>query len=98
MLEPAQRRARLEGLRYAAVLKQQAAQHATVLLHWGALWRQLSCPCGAWALRWEGLREGAGLGKEGPGAPDCLWGEAREESPGIYPQGPAHPAVEDVLR
>nr|XP_021503591.1 neurobeachin-like protein 2 isoform X3 [Meriones unguiculatus] len=51
VLEPAQRRARLEGLRYAAVLKQQAAQHSTALLHWGALWRQLSCPCGAWALR-----------------------------------------------
>ncbi|XP_075820546.1 neurobeachin-like protein 2 isoform X1 [Microtus pennsylvanicus] len=51
VLEPAQRRARLEGLRYAAVLKQQAAQHSTALLHWGALWRQLSSPCGAWALR-----------------------------------------------
>ncbi|XP_053786341.1 neurobeachin-like protein 2 isoform X1 [Desmodus rotundus] len=51
VLEPVQRRARLEGLRYASVLKQQAAQHSTVLLHWGALWRQLSNPCGAWALR-----------------------------------------------
>ncbi|XP_058412923.1 neurobeachin-like protein 2 isoform X2 [Diceros bicornis minor] len=51
VLEPAQRRARLEGLRYAAALKQQAAQHSTALLHWGALWRQLSSPCGAWALR-----------------------------------------------
>ncbi|CAO2633435.1 Neurobeachin-like protein 2, partial [Lemmus lemmus] len=51
VLEPAQRRARLEGLRYAAVLKQQAVQHSTALLHWGALWRQLSSPCGAWALR-----------------------------------------------
>ncbi|XP_057622636.1 neurobeachin-like protein 2 isoform X1 [Chionomys nivalis] len=51
VLEPTQRRARLEGLRYAAVLKQQAAQHSTALLHWGALWRQLSSPCGAWALR-----------------------------------------------
>ncbi|XP_028742695.1 neurobeachin-like protein 2 isoform X2 [Peromyscus leucopus] len=51
VLEPVQRRARLEGLRYAAVLKQQAAQHSTALLHWGALWRQLSSPCGAWALR-----------------------------------------------
>ncbi|XP_066208131.1 neurobeachin-like protein 2 isoform X1 [Saccopteryx leptura] len=51
VLEPAQRRARLEGLRYAAALKQQATQHSTVLLHWGALWRQLSSPCGAWALR-----------------------------------------------
>lgn len=55
VLEPAQRRARLEGLRYASVLKQQAAQHSTALLHWGALWRQLSSPCGAWALRWAGL-------------------------------------------
>lgn len=55
VLETAQRRARLEGLRYAAVLKQQAAQHSTALLHWGALWRQLSSPCGAWALRWAGL-------------------------------------------
>lgn len=54
MLEPAQRRVRLEGLRYAAALKQQAAQHSTALLHWGALWRQLSSPCGAWALRWAG--------------------------------------------
>ncbi|XP_039084272.1 neurobeachin-like protein 2 isoform X2 [Hyaena hyaena] len=51
VLEPAQRRASLEGLRYAATLKQQAAQHSTALLHWGALWRQLSSPCGAWALR-----------------------------------------------
>ncbi|XP_021574806.1 neurobeachin-like protein 2 [Carlito syrichta] len=51
VLETAQRRARLEGLRYAAALKQQAAQHSTALLHWGALWRQLSSPCGAWALR-----------------------------------------------
>ncbi|XP_075403354.1 neurobeachin-like protein 2 isoform X1 [Tenrec ecaudatus] len=51
VLEPAQRRARLEGLRYAAAQKQQAAQHSTALLHWGALWRQLSSPCGAWALR-----------------------------------------------
>ncbi|XP_032314533.1 neurobeachin-like protein 2 isoform X11 [Camelus ferus] len=51
VLEPAQRRARLEGLRYAAALKQQATQHSTALLHWGALWRQLSSPCGAWALR-----------------------------------------------
>ncbi|ERE77014.1 neurobeachin-like protein 2 [Cricetulus griseus] len=51
VLEPAQRRARLEGLRHAAVLKQQAAQHSAALLHWGALWRQLSSPCGAWALR-----------------------------------------------
>lgn len=60
VLEPVQRRARQEGLRYAAALKQQAAQHSTVLLHWGALWRQLSSPCGAWALRWVGL----GLGRE----------------------------------
>ncbi|KAG8521528.1 Neurobeachin-like protein 2 [Galemys pyrenaicus] len=51
VLEPAQRRARVEGMRFAAALKQQAAQHATALLHWGALWRQLSSPCGAWALR-----------------------------------------------
>ncbi|XP_051708461.2 neurobeachin-like protein 2 isoform X4 [Oryctolagus cuniculus] len=51
VLEPAQRRARLEGLRHVAALKQQAAQHSTALLHWGALWRQLSCPRGAWALR-----------------------------------------------
>uniref|UniRef100_A0A8C3XAF6 Neurobeachin-like protein 2 n=1 Tax=Catagonus wagneri TaxID=51154 RepID=A0A8C3XAF6_9CETA len=51
VLEPAQRRARLEGLRYSAALKQLAAQHSTALLHWGALWRQLSSPCGAWALR-----------------------------------------------
>ncbi|XP_027788340.2 neurobeachin-like protein 2 isoform X2 [Marmota flaviventris] len=51
VLEPVQRRARLEGLRYVAMLKQQAAQHSTALLHWGALWRQLSSPCGAWALR-----------------------------------------------
>nr|XP_023403888.1 neurobeachin-like protein 2 [Loxodonta africana] len=51
VLEPAQRRIRLEGLRYAAAIKQQAAQHSTALLHWGALWRQLSSPCGAWALR-----------------------------------------------
>ncbi|XP_006893098.1 PREDICTED: LOW QUALITY PROTEIN: neurobeachin-like protein 2 [Elephantulus edwardii] len=51
VLEPAQRRMRLEGLRYAAALKQQAAQHSTALLHWGALWRQLSSPCGSWALR-----------------------------------------------
>uniref|UniRef100_G1R307 Neurobeachin like 2 n=1 Tax=Nomascus leucogenys TaxID=61853 RepID=G1R307_NOMLE len=51
VLEPAQRRARLEGLRYTAALKQQAAQHSTALLHWGALWRQLASPCGAWALR-----------------------------------------------
>ncbi|KAM6169581.1 LOW QUALITY PROTEIN: neurobeachin-like protein 2 [Rhynchocyon petersi] len=51
VLEPAQRRTRLEGLRYAAALKQQASQHSTALLHWGALWRQLSSPCGAWALR-----------------------------------------------
>lgn len=63
-----QRRVRLEGLRYAAVLKQQAAQHSTALLHWEALWRQLSSPCGAWALRWAGLRRrpvGAGLGRAG---------------------------------
>ncbi|XP_007949943.1 neurobeachin-like protein 2 [Orycteropus afer afer] len=51
VLEPMQRRTRLEGLRYAAVLKQQAAQHSTALLHWGVLWCQLSSPCGAWALR-----------------------------------------------
>nr|XP_020023925.1 neurobeachin-like protein 2 isoform X4 [Castor canadensis] len=51
VLEPVQRRARLEGLRYAAALKQQAAQHSTALLHWEALWHQLSSPCGAWALR-----------------------------------------------
>ncbi|XP_048190361.1 LOW QUALITY PROTEIN: neurobeachin-like protein 2 [Perognathus longimembris pacificus] len=51
VLEPVQRRARTEGLRYAAALKQQGAQHATALLHWGALWRQLCSPCGAWALR-----------------------------------------------
>ncbi|XP_076985630.1 neurobeachin-like protein 2 [Tamandua tetradactyla] len=51
VLEPSQRRAHLEGLRYAAALKQQVAQHVTALLHWGALWRQLSSPCGAWALR-----------------------------------------------
>uniref|UniRef100_A0A2K6P457 Neurobeachin-like protein 2 n=1 Tax=Rhinopithecus roxellana TaxID=61622 RepID=A0A2K6P457_RHIRO len=51
VLEPAQRRARLEGLRYTAALKQQAAQHSTALLHWGTLWRQLASPCGAWALR-----------------------------------------------
>lgn len=63
-MEPVQRRARLEGLRYASVLKQQAAQHSTVLLHWGALWRQLSNPCGAWGLRWVGLGAGAGLSKE----------------------------------
>uniref|UniRef100_A0A8C0KM69 Neurobeachin-like protein 2 n=1 Tax=Canis lupus dingo TaxID=286419 RepID=A0A8C0KM69_CANLU len=52
VLEPAQRRVRLEGLRYGAAVKQQAAQQSTALLHWGALWRQLSSPCGAWALRW----------------------------------------------
>nr|XP_019839696.1 PREDICTED: neurobeachin-like protein 2 [Bos indicus] len=51
VLDPVQRRARFEGLRYAAALKQQAAQHSTALLHWGALWRQLASPCGAWALR-----------------------------------------------
>ncbi|XP_060060817.1 neurobeachin-like protein 2 isoform X4 [Erinaceus europaeus] len=51
VLEPVQHRARLEGLRYGSALKQQAAQHATALLHWGVLWRQLSSPCGAWALR-----------------------------------------------
>ncbi|KAM5291942.1 neurobeachin-like protein 2 [Ctenodactylus gundi] len=51
VLEPAQRRARLEGHRHATMLKQQAAQHSTALLHWGALWRQLCSPCGAWALR-----------------------------------------------
>ncbi|XP_017521315.2 neurobeachin-like protein 2 isoform X8 [Manis javanica] len=51
VLEPALRRARPEGLRYAAVQKQQASQHSTALLHWEALWRQLSSPCGAWALR-----------------------------------------------
>nr|XP_012626524.1 neurobeachin-like protein 2 isoform X1 [Microcebus murinus] len=51
VLEPAQRSARQEGLRYSVVLKQQAAQQSTALLHWGALWRQLSSPCGAWALR-----------------------------------------------
>nr|XP_055198957.1 neurobeachin-like protein 2 isoform X3 [Nyctereutes procyonoides] len=51
VLEPAQRRVRLEGLRYGAAVKQQAAQQSTALLHWGALWRQLSSPCGAWALR-----------------------------------------------
>lgn len=60
MLEPAQRRVRLEGLRYGAAVKQQAAQQSTALLHWGALWRQLSSPCGAWALRW-------GLGGAAPG-------------------------------
>ncbi|KAM4821388.1 neurobeachin-like protein 2 [Thomomys bottae] len=49
--EPAQRRARAEGLRHGTWLKQQAAQHATASLHWGALWRQLSGPRGAWALR-----------------------------------------------
>lgn len=62
VLEPAQRRARLEGLRYTAALKQQAAQHSTALLHWGALWRQLSSPCGAWALRWAGFWVESGLG------------------------------------
>ncbi|XP_023556433.1 neurobeachin-like protein 2 isoform X3 [Octodon degus] len=51
VLEPAQRRARLEGLRHAAMLKQQAAQHSVALLHWEATWRQLSSPCGTWALR-----------------------------------------------
>uniref|UniRef100_A0AC11CKJ1 Neurobeachin like 2 n=1 Tax=Ovis aries TaxID=9940 RepID=A0AC11CKJ1_SHEEP len=51
VLDPVQRRARFEGLRYAAALKQQAAQHSTALLHWGAQWRQLASPCGAWALR-----------------------------------------------
>lgn len=51
VLEPVQRRVRHEGQRYATALKQQATQHSTVLLHWGALWRQLSSPCGAWALR-----------------------------------------------
>ncbi|XP_054549725.1 neurobeachin-like protein 2 isoform X3 [Talpa occidentalis] len=51
VLEPAQRRARMEGLRFTGALKQQAAQHSTAMLHWGALWRQLSSPCGAWALR-----------------------------------------------
>lgn len=60
VLDPAQRRARFEGLRYAAALKQQAAQHSTALLHWGALWRQLASPCGAWALRWAGLRAESG--------------------------------------
>lgn len=64
VLEPAQRRARLEGLRYAAALKQQAAQHSTALLHWGALWRQLSSPCGAWALRWAGRGSGRDLDSE----------------------------------
>lgn len=61
VLEPAQRRARLEGLRYAAVQKQQASQHSMALLHWEALWRQLSSPCGAWALRWAELLEELGL-------------------------------------
>ncbi|XP_070247222.1 neurobeachin-like protein 2 [Myotis yumanensis] len=51
VLEPVQRRARLEGLRYGAAQKQQAAQLSTALLHWRALWRRLSSPCGAWALR-----------------------------------------------
>uniref|UniRef100_A0A286Y0J3 Neurobeachin-like protein 2 n=1 Tax=Cavia porcellus TaxID=10141 RepID=A0A286Y0J3_CAVPO len=51
VLEPAQRRVRLEGLRYATALKQQAAQYSVALLHWEATWRQLSSPCGAWALR-----------------------------------------------
>ncbi|XP_054585901.1 neurobeachin-like protein 2 isoform X1 [Eptesicus fuscus] len=51
VLEPVQRRARQEGLRYGAAQKQQAAQLSTALLHWGALWRRLSSPCGAWALR-----------------------------------------------
>ena len=70
VLDPVQRRARFEGLRYAAALKQQAAQHSTALLHWGAQWRQLASPCGAWALRWAGLGAesgGVGLGREGPG-------------------------------
>lgn len=62
MLDPVQRRARFEGLRYAAALKQQAAQHSTALLHWGALWRQLASPCGAWALRWAGLGESGWVG------------------------------------
>ncbi|KAL2803918.1 neurobeachin-like protein 2 isoform 2 [Daubentonia madagascariensis] len=51
VLEPAQQRARLEGLRYSAVLKQQAAHQSMALLHWGTLWRELSSPCGTWALR-----------------------------------------------
>ena len=62
VLDPVQRRARFEGLRYAAALKQQAAQHSTALLHWGALWRQLASPCGAWALRWAGLGESGWVG------------------------------------
>lgn len=68
VLDPVQRRARFEGLRYAAALKQQAAQHSTALLHWGAQWRQLASPCGAWALRWAGLGRslvGWGLGGRG---------------------------------
>lgn len=71
MLEPAQRRGRLEGLRYAAALKQQSTQHSTALLHWGALWRQLSSPCGAWALRWAGL--GRSLVVEGLGRAGGSW-------------------------
>lgn len=59
VLEPVQRRARLEGLRYSAAHKQQAAQLSTAQLHWGALWRRLSSPCGAWALRWAWSRGGA---------------------------------------
>ncbi|XP_045434738.1 neurobeachin-like protein 2 isoform X2 [Pipistrellus kuhlii] len=51
VLEPVQRRARQEALRFGAALKQQAAQLSTALLHWGALWRRLCSPCGAWALR-----------------------------------------------
>lgn len=70
MLEPVQRRARLEGQRYAAALKQQTTQHSTVLLHWGALWRQLSSPCGPWALRWVGLGWGRGLERREGGRED----------------------------
>lgn len=70
VLEPARRRARVEGLRYTTVLKQQAAQYSVALLHWEAMWRQLSSPCGAWALRWAGpglSREGAACSTSGIG-------------------------------
>lgn len=74
VLEPVQRRARLEGLRYVATLKQQAAQHSTALLHWGALWRQLSSPCGAWALRWARLRVEGRAWRGGSILEPFMWG------------------------
>lgn len=83
VLEPAQRRVRLEGLRYATALKQQAAQYSVALLHWEATWRQLSSPCGAWALRWTG----AGLGGEDAACSTSGVGSGRE---GLLPTSDHH--------